>query len=41
LRSISTRLRESRVRELAALTAPESREALASRGVELICYRDL
>jgi len=41
LRSISTRLRESRVRELAVLTAPESREALASRGVELICYRDL
>ena len=41
LHSISTRLRESRVRELAVLTAPESREALASRGVELICYRDL
>lgn len=41
LRSIPTRLRESRERELAVLTSPESREALASRGVELISYRDL
>jgi chitin disaccharide deacetylase len=41
LRSIPTRLRESRERELAILTSPEGREALASRGVELISYRDL
>jgi hopanoid biosynthesis associated protein HpnK len=41
LRSTPTRLRESRERELAILTSPESREALASRGVELISYRDL
>ncbi len=41
LRSIPTRLRESRERELTVLTSPESREALASRGVELISYRDL
>jgi len=41
LRSIPTRLRESRERELAILTSPESRQALASRGVELISYRDL
>ena len=41
LRSIPTRLRESRERELAVLTAAESRDALASRGVELISYREL
>jgi predicted glycoside hydrolase/deacetylase ChbG (UPF0249 family) len=41
LRLIPTRLRESRERELAVLTSPETREALASQGVELISYRDL
>lgn len=41
LRAISTRLRESRTAELDLLTSPETREALASRDVELITYRDL
>jgi chitin disaccharide deacetylase len=41
LQSISTRLRESRVKELELLTSPETREALASRDVELISYREL
>jgi chitin disaccharide deacetylase len=41
LRSISTRLRESRPQELAVLISPESRSALEKRGVELISYRDL
>ena len=41
LRSTPTRLRESRVQELALLTSQETREALASRDVELISYRDL
>jgi len=41
LRAISTRLRESRVEELTLLTSPKTREALASRDVELISYRDL
>jgi hopanoid biosynthesis associated protein HpnK len=41
LRSISTRLRESRPQELALLISPESRSDLQKRGVELISYRDL
>jgi chitin disaccharide deacetylase len=41
LRAIPTRLRESRMQELALLTSPETRHALASRGVQLISYRDL
>jgi len=41
LRSIPTRLRQSREQELAVLTAPQTREALSRRGVELISYREL
>jgi hopanoid biosynthesis associated protein HpnK len=41
LQSISTRLRESRTAELELLTSPETRQALASRDVELISYREL
>ena len=41
LRSITTRLRESRVEELAVLTSGETRAALEKRGVQLISYRDL
>lgn len=41
LRSAATRLKESRQRELAALTAPEVRAALEESGVELASYRDL
>jgi predicted glycoside hydrolase/deacetylase ChbG (UPF0249 family) len=41
LRSITTRLRESRVEELAVLTSAETRAALEKRGVQLISYRDL
>jgi chitin disaccharide deacetylase len=41
LRSVPTRLRESRPQELALLTSPDTREALASRDVELISYREL
>jgi chitin disaccharide deacetylase len=41
LRSISTRLRESRSQELALLISPETRSDLQKRGVELISYRDL
>ena len=41
LQSISTRLRESRTAELDLLTSPETRQALASREVELISYREL
>ena len=39
--SIATRLRESRVEELAVLTSAETRAALEKRGVQLISYRDL
>jgi len=39
--STATRLRESRERELAVLTSPDSRAALARRGIELISYREL
>ncbi|MGC2195175.1 MAG: ChbG/HpnK family deacetylase [Terriglobales bacterium] len=41
LRAVSTRLRESRVEELAVLTSPNARAALEKRGVQLISYRDL
>jgi len=41
LRAVPTRLRESRVEELAVLTSPEARTALEKRGVQLITYRDL
>jgi chitin disaccharide deacetylase len=41
LRSVPTRLRESREQELALLTSPETRAALANRGVELISYREM
>jgi predicted glycoside hydrolase/deacetylase ChbG (UPF0249 family) len=39
LRGASTRLKESRERELRALTAPETRQALLDNGVELVDYR--
>jgi predicted glycoside hydrolase/deacetylase ChbG (UPF0249 family) len=39
LRRAPTRLKESRERELQALTAPETRQALRDCGVELIDYR--
>ncbi len=41
LRAARTRLKESRERELRALTAPEVRAALAESGVELVSYRGL
>jgi predicted glycoside hydrolase/deacetylase ChbG (UPF0249 family) len=41
LRAASTRLKESRERELRALTSPEVRAALAESGVELLNYRGL
>ena len=41
LQGVATRLRESRVRELQVLTAPESREWLEKAGFQLISYRDL
>jgi len=41
LRSTSTRLRESRERELAILMSPDTRAALGSHGIELISYREL
>jgi hopanoid biosynthesis associated protein HpnK len=41
LRSIATRLRESRVEELAVLTSPDTRATLERQGVQLISYRDL
>jgi hopanoid biosynthesis associated protein HpnK len=41
LRSVRTRLRESRAVELRLLTSAETRELLARSGVELISYRDL
>ncbi len=37
----NTRLRESRVKELAVLTSPEARQILADHNIELISYRDL
>lgn len=41
LRSAKTRLKESRARELAALTSPEVRLALQENRVALAAYRDL
>ncbi len=41
LRAARTRLKESRERELRALTSPEVRAALAESGVELVSYRSL
>ena len=41
LRAARTRLKESRERELRALTSPEVRAALDEAGVELVSYRDL
>jgi predicted glycoside hydrolase/deacetylase ChbG (UPF0249 family) len=41
LRGARTRLKESRERELRALTAPEVRAALAESGVQLVSYRRL
>lgn len=41
LRSAHTRLKESRQRELEALTAPETRQALEDAGVELVSYATL
>ena len=38
---VRTRLRQSRETELAVLTSPEARAALAHRGIELISFRDL
>jgi predicted glycoside hydrolase/deacetylase ChbG (UPF0249 family) len=41
LRDAPTRLKESRERELRALTAPETRAAISEMGVQLVAYRDL
>lgn len=41
LRAARTRLKESRERELQALTSPEAHEALRESGVELVNYREL
>ena len=41
LRGARTRLKESRERELRALTSPEVRAALEESGVELMNYRGL
>jgi chitin disaccharide deacetylase len=41
LRSMRTRLKESREAELNALVAPEVRQALDEQGVQLVGYRDL
>ncbi len=41
LRAARTRLKESRERELRALTSPEVRAALDQSGVALVSYRDL
>jgi hopanoid biosynthesis associated protein HpnK len=41
LRAVRTRLRESRFEEFNILTSPETKAALAKRGVELISYREL
>ncbi|HEV3334033.1 MAG TPA: ChbG/HpnK family deacetylase [Bryobacteraceae bacterium] len=41
LRNAPTRLKESREAELAALTAPEVREAVKRAGIELVNYRQL
>lgn len=41
LRNARTRLKESRVRELEALVAPETRQATERHGIELVNYRTL
>jgi predicted glycoside hydrolase/deacetylase ChbG (UPF0249 family) len=41
LRAARTRLKESREHELAALIAPEVRQALERNGIELVNYADL
>ena len=41
LRSARTRLKQSREEELEALTAPETRRALETNGVNLVNYRML
>ena len=41
LRSVKTRLRESRQQELRVLTSPAARQAIEAAGVELISYADL
>lgn len=41
LRSMKTRLRESRVRELQLLISEETRQQITERGIELISYRAL
>ena len=41
LRAARTRLKESREKELRALTSPEVRAALEQAGVELVSYREL
>ena len=41
LDKVRTRLRESRVQELALLTSPEAKEVLQRKGIELISYHDL
>ena len=41
LLAASTRLKESRERELEALIAPETRQALGEAAVELVDYRQL
>lgn len=41
LAAAPTRLKESRVRELEALTSPEARTALVEAGIQLTAYRDL
>jgi len=40
LRAASTRLKESREIERAALTSPEARHAIERRGIQLVNYRD-
>jgi predicted glycoside hydrolase/deacetylase ChbG (UPF0249 family) len=41
LRAARTRLKESRQRELEALTSPAARQALEEAGVRLVNYRSL
>jgi predicted glycoside hydrolase/deacetylase ChbG (UPF0249 family) len=40
LRAASTRLKESRAIELAALTSPQARQVIEQRGILLTRYRD-
>jgi predicted glycoside hydrolase/deacetylase ChbG (UPF0249 family) len=41
LDGIRTRLRESRVAELEALTSPDAKKAVERHGIQLISYREL